>query len=86
MLDLVLTNALVLDPVGGRLLPEQHVVVEGGRVADVTARLPHGGSGRVVDVRGRVVMPGLCDRHVHVTAATPDFALLRRWSSTYVAA
>ena len=30
-------------------------------------------------------MPGLCDGHVHVTAVTPDFALLRRWSSTYVA-
>ncbi len=86
MPDLVLTNALVLDPVGGRLVPEQHVVVEGKRIADVTARPPNGGSGRVLDVRGRVVMPGLCDGHVHITAATPDFGLLRRWSPTYVAA
>jgi imidazolonepropionase-like amidohydrolase len=86
MPDLVLTNALVLDSVGGRLVPEQHVVVEGKRIADVTARPPNGGSGRVLDVRGRVVMPGLCDGHVHVTAAIPDFALLRRWSPTYVAA
>ena len=36
-------------------------------------------------MRGRVVMPGLCDGHVHVTAVVPDFALLRRWSSMYVA-
>ena len=48
-------------------------------------RWPGGGDARVLDVRGRIVMPGLCDAHVHVTAVTPDFALLRRWSPTYVA-
>jgi imidazolonepropionase-like amidohydrolase len=85
MPDLVLANALVLDPAHGRLVPDQHVVVEAGRIVDVAGRAPQGG-GRVVDVRGRVVMPGLCDAHVHVTAVTPDFAQLRRWSSTYVAA
>jgi imidazolonepropionase-like amidohydrolase len=85
MPDLVLTNALVLDPVGGELVGERHVVIEGGRIADVAEHPPRGG-GRILDVRGRVVMPGLCDGHVHVTAVTPDFALLRRWSPTYVAA
>ena len=38
MSDLVLSNALVLDPIAGRLLPDRHVVVEGGRIADVAER------------------------------------------------
>lgn len=86
MPDLVLANALVLDAAGGRLLPGQHVVVEAGRIVDVTGRAPQTGGGRLVDVGGRVVMPGLADGHVHVTAVNSDFAQLRRWSSTYVAA
>jgi imidazolonepropionase-like amidohydrolase len=86
MADVVLANALVLDPVAGQLHPDRHVVVEKGRIVDVASRPPGGGAARTVDVGGRVVMPGLCDGHVHVTAVTPDFALLRRWSTTYVAA
>jgi imidazolonepropionase-like amidohydrolase len=85
MADLVLTNAVVLDPVAGTLVPDRHVVVEKGRIADVATRAPRGAPGRLIDARGRVVMPGLADGHVHVTAVTPDFALLRRWSPSYVA-
>ena len=40
MSDLVLSNALVLDPVAGRLDPDRHVVVEGGRIADVANARP----------------------------------------------
>jgi len=86
MPDLVLSHAVVLDPRTGDLTDDRHVVVEGGRIKDVAARPPGGGAKQLLDVRGRIVMPGLCDGHVHVTAVTPDFALLRRWSPTYVAA
>jgi imidazolonepropionase-like amidohydrolase len=85
MPDLVLTNAVILDPLTGQLTPDRHVLVERGRIAEVAERWPGGGDARVLDVGGRIVMPGLCDAHVHVTAVTPDFALLRRWSPTYVA-
>jgi imidazolonepropionase-like amidohydrolase len=84
MPDLVLSHALVLDPAAGRLTPDQHVVVEKGHVVDVASR-PPASAGRVVDVRGRVVMPGLSDAHVHVMAVNSDFAQLRRWSTSYVA-
>src|SRR5262245_61116907 len=84
MPDLVLSHALVLDPAAGRLTPDQHVVVEKGRIVDLASRPPASG-GRVVDVRGRVVMPGLSDAHVHVMAVNSDFAQLRRWSTSYVA-
>jgi len=51
MSDLVLSHAMVLDPAAGRLVPDVHVVVEGGRIADVAARAPRSPKGRVIDVR-----------------------------------
>ena len=53
MSDLVLSNALVLDPIAGRLLPDRHVVVEGGRIADVAERPPRSPKGRVIDAGPR---------------------------------
>ena len=38
----------------------------------------------VIDLGGKVLMPGLCDAHVHVTAITPNFAELGRMSPFYV--
>ncbi|GLR46005.1 amidohydrolase [Mesorhizobium amorphae] len=40
----------------------------------------------IISAAGKVVMPGLCDAHVHVTAFTADFALLGRTAPTFVAA
>ncbi|PWC41922.1 amidohydrolase family protein [Azospirillum sp. TSO22-1] len=84
--DILLANATVLDAAAGALLPDHHVLVRAGRIVEVLdGRLP-GSAARTIDLRGAVLMPGLCDGHVHVTAATPDFAALERWSPTYVAA
>ncbi|AMO56532.1 metal-dependent hydrolase family protein [Endozoicomonas montiporae] len=48
--------------------------------------LPGQAADSIQDIEGRIVMPGLCDAHVHITAATPDFVALRHWSPSYVAA
>src|SRR5437762_7697158 len=45
-----------------------------------------GGADRTIDLRGRVLMPGLIDCHVHVTAATANFAEIEEWSPLYLAA
>src|SRR5262249_36558773 len=37
------------------------------------------------DLKGRTLMPGLCDGHVHVTAISADFAKLNRTPPSYVA-
>ncbi|HEY0832314.1 MAG TPA: amidohydrolase family protein [Azospirillum sp.] len=84
--DILFSNATVLDPAAGTLLPDRHVLIRAGRIAEVLDGRPPTGTGRTIDLRGAVLMPGLCDGHVHVTAATPDFAALERWSPTYVAA
>ena len=82
---LVLSNARVLDTRGGKLLDNRHVLIEDGKIASVSEMLPTAEAERI-DVGGRVVMPGLCDAHVHVTAATADLATMRHWSPAYVTA
>jgi imidazolonepropionase-like amidohydrolase len=85
---IAITNATVLDPETGTLHPDQAVLVEDDRIVEVcdvrdqkTTILD-----RAIDVRGRVVMPGLIDCHVHVTAASANLGEQGEWSPFYVAA
>lgn len=86
MLDLVLSNARVLDPVSGSYLEGRHVAIQGGKIVEVDSAPIRNSAARTVDLGGRVLMPGLSDAHVHVTASTADFALLGRLSPFYVSA
>jgi imidazolonepropionase-like amidohydrolase len=83
---IVFRNATVLDVTAGCLIPGQEVLVEGTHITRIgqAVELPH--RALTFDVAGRILMPGLCDAHVHVTASTADFAQLGRLSPTYVAA
>ncbi|MBL0170060.1 MAG: amidohydrolase family protein [Gemmatimonadaceae bacterium] len=62
--DVVLRAARVLDGTG-RVLVNQDVVVSGGRITALrpaTGALPANG----IDLRGRTLLPGLIDTHVHL--------------------
>jgi imidazolonepropionase-like amidohydrolase len=50
---------------GERMIPRANVVVRGGRVASVGADAPIPAGIEVVDGRGRTLLPGLIDAHVH---------------------
>jgi len=86
MTEIVFSNAMVLDPVQGALSGASNVLVEDGRIAAVSAREVRRKDAQTFDLKGRTLMPGLCDAHVHVTAITPDFAALRHMSPAYVTA
>jgi imidazolonepropionase-like amidohydrolase len=62
-----ITGVTVIDVASGRRLPAQTVVVRGTRLAAVgpaaRVRVPSGA--RVVDGRGKFLIPGLWDMHVH---------------------
>ncbi len=64
--DLLLKGGRVLDPAsgvdGGRDLGLCH-----GRVAAVGEHLDAGAAGHVIDVTGKLVLPGIVDCHVHVS-------------------
>lgn len=81
----ILANANVLDTEAGELLGERHVLLRDGQIAEISETPLKDSTAETVDLRGRTLMPGLCDAHVHVTAITPDFALLKKLSPFYVA-
>lgn len=82
---MILSNANVLDVEAGEFLADRHILIEDGRIkALVEGRIP--AADEVIDLRGAIVMPGLIDAHVHVTAYTVRLAELPRQSPMYVAA
>lgn len=70
--SILIRNARLFDSATGRLQPRTQIVVQGATFADVTTEEVAGDRFRVIDAGGRVVLPGLIDAHVHVTAATHD--------------
>lgn len=69
----LLRNATIVDatapaPRSGNIL------VEDGVLRDLDAKSPSAPNCEVIDVRGRTVMPGLIDCHVHVMASMMDLA------------
>ena len=86
MTDVLFKNALLLDTSEGVLLEGRHVLVRDGLITKVADSPIKGGDVDEIDLRGKVLMPGLCDAHVHITAATADFVALMRWSPFYVSA
>jgi predicted amidohydrolase YtcJ len=92
---LVLANCQVLDAAAGAYLPggPHDVHVRGGSIQDVhpsseREAFPSSSSSSavVLDVAGHVVMPGLCDAHVHCTAVSADLASLQALPESLVAA
>jgi dihydroorotase len=63
--DLVLDGAHVIDPRNGLSAPRD-VAISDGRIAAIAPDIPATQAGRVVDVRGLYVSPGLIDIHTHV--------------------
>ena len=80
---LTLTGGRLLDPKTGRVTEDATVVFAHGRVrrAGRDARAARGG--RVIDVGGAFVLPGLLDAHVH-TATTASARLALRGGATTV--
>lgn len=79
--DLVITNARLIDPGSGRVLPSAFIVIRDGRISEVRASqeavgLPAGVP--VLDAEGKTVMPGLMDNHYHYWNAFDGGSLLAR--------
>ena len=71
---LAITHAAVIDPATGSLRTDQTVVIAGGRIQRVvpsTIYQPEKGA-RIVDARGKYLIPGLWDMHVHIAGIGAD--------------
>lgn len=62
----VQVGRLLADPASGRVLRDKTLVIRGNQVVEI--RDGFVGDGKVVDLRGAFVLPGLIDSHVHLTS------------------
>jgi imidazolonepropionase-like amidohydrolase len=69
-------NCAVLDTVAGALLPGHEAVVEDETIREVSDRPVKAGPAMVIDLKGRTLMPGLIDAHVHAIAVEVNLAVL----------
>ena len=67
MTSVVFEHANVFDGAAVELTENQHVLVEGGRIREISDRPIRSQAAERLDVRGMTLMPGLIDAHVHVT-------------------
>ena len=66
--ELAVTNAVIIDGLGGEPVPNGVVVVRDGRIvaAGPASDVPIPDGATIVDAAGGAVMPGLADMHVHM--------------------
>ena len=81
----ILSGGRVLDVDEGVLRDGVEVLVEGGRIAQVSPRPIERPGARRIDLGGRTLMPGLIDAHVHVIATLVDLAANAGLPSSLVA-
>jgi imidazolonepropionase-like amidohydrolase len=69
----LLTNAILVDATNPEPRPG-NLLIENGLIRDLNAKTPTAADCQVIDVRGRTIIPGLIDCHVHVIASMMDLA------------
>ncbi len=63
---------------------EGNVLIENGRIKEVSTAPLESTTARKIDLNGRFLMPGLIDAHVHVKAISLDFAAMGRMPKSYL--
>src|SRR5690606_10589739 len=80
-------NGALLDPSRPELLQGYDVLVEDGKIKEVSDKPITAGNAQVIDLAGKTIMPGLIDLHGHITAtqlnlstqgALPDALVMMR--------
>ncbi len=69
--DLLLKGGHVIDA-KNKISALRDVAIQGGRIAEVSARIDPATARKVIDVSGNYVTPGLIDIHAHVYAGTGE--------------
>ena len=75
---IIFAHVDVLDAEAGSLLKDRFVLVEGASIRSVTEAMPQVADARIIEARGKVLMPGLIDCHVHCLASMLNLGRLAR--------
>jgi imidazolonepropionase-like amidohydrolase len=74
--EILFHNLRLLDPAAGRCIPGRMVHVRGDRFVNVAEHVNVAPDARLIDLGGRVMMPGLIDCHVHI------MSIKTKWANT----
>lgn len=84
MAKVLFKNAALLDPLRSDLLEGHHVLVEDRLIREVSDRPIETPADRVIDLKGKTLMPGLIDLHVHAVAVELDLSAQARMANVLV--
>ena len=84
MSTILFKNAALLDPLRSDLLEGHHVLVEDRLIKEVSDRPIEASADRVIDLKGKTLMPGLIDLHVHAVAVELDLSQQARMANVLV--
>jgi imidazolonepropionase-like amidohydrolase len=81
---LVISDVTIVDLSRGTVVPGRSVLIRGTRIVGIDSGpfTPGEGSTQIVDGRGKFLLPGLWDMHVHLGADTTDANRLLGWGIT----
>ena len=83
----LVANARILDTRNFKISSGKTIEIIDGRVSRIRdSRSDDVNCENAIDAAGKIVMPGMIDSHVHVTAATASLGDLADWSPNYAAA
>ena len=71
MYDLIVKGGTVVDP-SQNLHALRDVAIEEGKIAKIAVDIPADEAKRVVEVKGKMVTPGIIDIHTHVYSGVTD--------------
>ncbi|MBO0743138.1 MAG: amidohydrolase family protein, partial [Hyphomicrobiaceae bacterium] len=86
MTQILFRNFQLLEPSNGELVGGHELLVEGGRVRELSATVIKSKDAAVIDCGGRTLMPGLIDCHVHVIHSEVNVRLMEAMPLTLLTA
>ena len=70
-IPLALTHVTVIDPATSTTRADQTVIVSGNRIAQIS-QAPPPNDARIIEGKGKFLIPGLCDMHLHLAGVSAD--------------
>lgn len=86
MTAIIFENARVFDGISADCPEGMQVLVDGGRIREVSAKPIKSNDAHVIDVGGRTLMPGLIDAHIHAYASDVNVKRIEEHGEAYRAA
>jgi imidazolonepropionase-like amidohydrolase len=77
-------NGALLDPFQAELQPAHDILIEDDVIREVSDRPIRSASARVIDLKGKTIMPGLIDLHAHMVATQFDLPSQMRMPNVFV--